>query len=301
MKTTAKQFTTYGNLGLVQVRIEPETSFPFKSGVQAMNEGSLLISESTGQGVVGQLRAFNKTTDYLLLTDGDVLTGAKQNRILNKSVLLKPMSETIIDVSCIERLRWHYTENNFSNPGKIADFDLRHTKAASIVVRTIDPEKDHPQVQESVWSNIKKRIIDDGLHSETESYESLLSHNLQKIKDKYPDTQPEIGCHGLAVILDKKIVSIEVFGTEEIYRQYFPKLRDSAFQLKNIKKEVTPIDVHEAYFKVLDTFDFYETSVKKDDSSHNGAGLLNIIDNERITGFELSNENQLIHCILFGK
>lgn len=221
--------------------------------------------------------------------------------MLPNLILLKPMSETLIDVSCIERLRWHYTENNFSNPGTIADFDLRHTKAASIVFRTTEPEKDHPQVQDSVWSNIRTRIMDGGVRSETESYASLLAHNLQKIKDKYPDTQPESGCNGLAVILDKKVVSLEVFGTEQIYRQYFPKLRDSAFQLKNIKKEETPIDAHEAYFKALDTFDFYEASVKKEDSSYMGAGVLNIIDNPRITGFELSNENQVIHCILFGK
>ena len=98
-------------------------------------KGGLIISESTGEGIVGKLVAVNNTASYLLLTYADVLIGAKQNRILNKSILLLPMSKTILDVSCIERLRWQYTEKNFSNPGTVAYPDLRKEKASSNVFR----------------------------------------------------------------------------------------------------------------------------------------------------------------------
>ena len=90
MKTTTKQLTTFGNLGLVQLRVEPETSFLFQPGGREMRKGTLIISESTGEGIVGKLIALNNSEFYLLLTDADILIGAKQNRILNESILLAP-------------------------------------------------------------------------------------------------------------------------------------------------------------------------------------------------------------------
>ncbi len=87
MKTTAKKLTTYGNLGLVQVRVEKETNFLFRPAGPEIKTGGLIISESTGEGVVGKLLALNNTAAHLLLTDADVLVGAKQNRVLNKSML----------------------------------------------------------------------------------------------------------------------------------------------------------------------------------------------------------------------
>ncbi len=81
---------------------------------------------------MGKLLALNNTPAHLLLTDADVLVGAKQNRVVNKSMLLAPLSKTVIDVSCIERLRWNYTSANFSSPGSMADPDLRKEKAQAL-------------------------------------------------------------------------------------------------------------------------------------------------------------------------
>jgi hypothetical protein len=41
-------------------------------------------------------------------TDGEQLVGAKQNRILNMTVLVAAETEVTIPVSCVERGRWGY-------------------------------------------------------------------------------------------------------------------------------------------------------------------------------------------------
>ncbi len=82
--------------------MEPFTTFPFIPAVPELKTGGLVITEGNRRRNLGTLTAINNTGSYLLLTDADVLTGAKQNRVLNKSVLLNPMSKPL-DVSCVKK------------------------------------------------------------------------------------------------------------------------------------------------------------------------------------------------------
>jgi len=135
-----------------------------------------------------------------------------------------------------------------------------------------------------------------------------LSHTVEVVEkankillENFPEVKPESGCNGLAILLGGELTSIEIFGNQEIYCVYFQKLVESAFQLKGLEKDGQAMDKAEAYFKTLDALDTYEVSKKQVDESYTGAGVLRQIEHEALTGFELSIEDQLIHCILFGK
>ena len=65
------------------------------------------ITEVDAAGSVPELIAFNPLDTPVLLYDGEELLGAKQNRILNVTVLVAPKSETKIPVSCVEQGRRH--------------------------------------------------------------------------------------------------------------------------------------------------------------------------------------------------
>lgn len=298
MKATARQLTTYGNLALVQLEIRPETTFFFKPGEPEIRNGGLVISET---GSVGKLTAENNTDSFLLLTDADVLIGAKQNRIINKSVLLSPFSKTVLGVSCIERGRWSFTTKYFSSPSVVADSDLRKEKAQSIAFSLSGPEAQELDTQSRVWFHINEKLKEEKFVSETDNYYDLLSYRHNSIKPGFPSCKPENGCNGLAVILDHKVLNVDLFGKEDIYKFYFPKLRDSAFRQAIIIEEKNSIDVHEAYFKVLDLLDNYEKEKGIQDMDHCGAGSFHIVENNKLLGFNLTIENQLIHNVVFSK
>ena len=108
-------------------------------------------------------------------------------------------------------------------------------------------------------------------------------------------------CNGLAVFMDSKVICADLFGTAEVYRYYFPMLRDSAFRMALTGRKQKSPDMHEAYYKVLEALDSFETAVRHPESNYTGAGVFNIVEAKNIIGFELTQEGQLIHDALFSK
>jgi hypothetical protein len=299
MKTAAKQFTVFGNTALVQISTEPGTKFIFSPGGPAMRNGGLVISESTEGGVVGRLTALNNTGDYLLLTDADVLIGAKQNRIVNKSVLLAPYSKTPLDVSCIERLRWSYNDKNFSAPQSTADHGLRKAKAASMSF--LDPAAGQQNTQGTVWSHINSRLAEEGIRQETESYFDLSGQIHEKKVKAFPVCEPEPGCTAIAVFAAGKVQCIDIFGSEESYRYYFPLLRDAAFRMADIRTGVKEPEMHEAYYKSLEAIDSFDTVDRRAEENYTGSGELVLGESDTQIGFDLSMNSELVHRAIFQK
>jgi len=84
----------------------------------------LKITEINKGGSVPELKVTNTAMQYVLLLDGEELMGAKQNQVLNATVLLRPNSETVIPVSCTEQGRCAYSSEEFSSSGHVIKFHL---------------------------------------------------------------------------------------------------------------------------------------------------------------------------------
>ncbi|MCR4429299.1 MAG: hypothetical protein NUV68_08220, partial [Caldiserica bacterium] len=74
---------------------------------EALEIGVLKIREKEDGAEVPELLAENLGDLPVLILDGEELIGAKQNRTLNTTILLREKSKTIIPVSCTEAGRWH--------------------------------------------------------------------------------------------------------------------------------------------------------------------------------------------------
>ncbi len=71
------------------------------------------IEEIDEGGSVPTLRLHNRAERPVLLVDGEELVGAKQNRVLNTTVLVAAQAVVTIPVSCVEHGRWSYHSRGF--------------------------------------------------------------------------------------------------------------------------------------------------------------------------------------------
>jgi hypothetical protein len=121
------------------------------------------ITEIDAAGSVPELLAFNPLDTPVLLYDGEELLGAKQNRILNVTVLVAGKSEIRIPVSCVEQGRWHARSVSFEPARHAAYPDLRRRKAARLSAEPLA----RGAAQAAVWDEVAAKAGRHGVHSPT--------------------------------------------------------------------------------------------------------------------------------------
>ena len=69
---------------------------------EAFEAGFLQVSEVSESGSVPELVVRNTGKLPILILDGEELAGAKQNRVVNTSILVPPEAKIVVPVSCTE-------------------------------------------------------------------------------------------------------------------------------------------------------------------------------------------------------
>src|SRR6267143_2074962 len=73
---------------------------------EAQKDGTAEITEVDARGAVSSLRVTTSAKLPVLIIDGEVLIGLKQNRVLNTTILVPGEAKLEIPVSCVEAGRW---------------------------------------------------------------------------------------------------------------------------------------------------------------------------------------------------
>ena len=107
------ELRTHKGIGLWPVFAEIHPKPCYITLVEALALDGFKITEVSEGGSVPSLRVINETPQHVLLFDGEELKGAKQNRILNTTILMAAGSALDVPVSCTERGRWSYESNEF--------------------------------------------------------------------------------------------------------------------------------------------------------------------------------------------
>jgi ARG and Rhodanese-Phosphatase-superfamily-associated Protein domain len=296
MNVNNLSFQKYKSLSIVQFRTEGINSFEYISLANALRNKFIEVKEVSDSGSVNNLSVVNHSGHFIFMSDGDILSGAKQNRVLNTSVLVSPNSILTIPVSCVEQGRWRYSSSKFSDSLFSAPSYMRSEKARD-VKENLKNKKSFMADQSRVWSNVNEYEQVLGCKSSTSNLSDIYENKKNDIDEFIKSFKSAKDTNGIAIFVHNRLLNLEIFNKEEIYDEYFTKLlKSSAFETINLKEKENNLTESEAFYKTNTFFDNM-SDIKYEIHKGVGAGIEKRFETNDMTGFELEFDNNLIHYV----
>ena len=130
------------------------------------------VTEISGAGSVPELAFENSSAEKILLVDGDELVGAKQNRVVNLSILVRAGKRIVIPVTCVEQGRWKYRSDAFSSSNS-ALFSKARASKMQHVSASLRQSGTRRSDQGAIWAAVADKADSLGLQSETMAMHDL--------------------------------------------------------------------------------------------------------------------------------
>jgi hypothetical protein len=188
---------------------------------EALHEGYLTITE-VGAGRVNEVYVDNTSGRYVFMMAGEVIAGAKQDRMISHDTLVPPKSgRIVVGVYCTERGRWSDTAAAFGASGIGVYPGLRATAIAS-------------GSQSAVWDEIRRKRASAAASAPTEALRSIqtdarVQRRIQSYREsqlgKLPETSPRVV--GAVVFTRWGVSAVDLFGSHDLLRRLWGKLLDS--------------------------------------------------------------------------
>jgi hypothetical protein len=203
---------THGGITLIPI-FAPE-----RRGARIKIAGDELVVSELETPTVPQLQVHNPTADDVLIPAGKILSGGRQTRVVNVSIVVPAGATLVIPVSCVEAGRWSGL-SRFSGSRRFASRRVREAKARS-VKRNIDIRKDKSSAQGAVWSVISHELnmrgveSDDSLLLDVDQHLDQRSDRVNVVRE-FISRGVQAGPVGVAVAHGEKILGVEVFPNTE--------------------------------------------------------------------------------------
>ena len=210
------------NLTLVPLAGGGHKQLEYLLAADAIEAGQLIVTEVDEGGNVPELMVTSTTEMMIILLDGEELAGAKQNRILNTTVLLPARAKMKIPVSCVERGRWRYTSDEFK-PSGCAPPQMRAHKSASVsysLRATGRAESD----QDEVWDDVACLVEDAAADSPTMAMGDVARQKRQSIEDYIRALKYPAGACGVTVAINGQFVAVDLFDKPDTLERIWVRL-----------------------------------------------------------------------------
>lgn len=179
------------------------------------------VTEVDAAGSVPELLATNPLESAVLLYDGEELLGAKQNRILDVTVLVGARSEARIPVSCVEEGRWHARSTAFSPSDRHSYPELRRIKAERLSAAPLE----RGAAQAAVWEEVAAKSVRNRVHSPTGAQRDIFAAregDLAALRGAFP-LMP--GQSGALLALGERLC-LDYVSRPEAFALLYPRLLD---------------------------------------------------------------------------
>jgi hypothetical protein len=190
---------------------------------EALAQNQARVVEVSGGGSVPHLLFSNPGGQAVFLLDGEELVGAKQNRILNITVLAPAGKDTVIPVSCVESGRWHHTRDDFASAPR-AQFSMSRAKKAARVSESLSACSEARSDQGEVWSDISAKLGRMHSQSATSAVEQVYQDHENKLSKFVAQLKCVEGQVGAVFSIKGRVTGMELFDAAETCQLLMPKI-----------------------------------------------------------------------------
>ncbi|MFQ5843316.1 MAG: ARPP-1 family domain-containing protein, partial [Thermodesulfobacteriota bacterium] len=144
----------YRNMAVFPVIMDDALSPDYLILDEALQDRAIEITEVTEGGSVPELKLKNNSSRNVLVLDGEELVGAKQNRVINVTILIGPKRTVVIPVSCVEQGRWSYRGSHFRSEDRILASRMKARKLYD-VKESLQRGRGYQGDQGRVWEGVE--------------------------------------------------------------------------------------------------------------------------------------------------
>jgi len=289
---------SYRNLAVFPIVSDYALDLDYLTLDEALDEDAIDVVELDQDGSVPELKVVNKSEIMILILDGEELVGAKQNRIVNTTILIAGKDTVVIPVSCVEQGRWSYDSKKFSSQKRVMSPRMRAGKSDQVRF-SLEMSGDFTADQSIIWNDISEKALRMDANSPSSAMSAIYKKKDRSIKEytkHFSLTESQVGA---VFMINGQVVGMDCFGKPETFEKVFEKLVESY--------ALDAIDTHESeQNSKIDTdqatkFVHSPTTCRVKPHPSVGLGTDCRLESEETTGFALAHDEKILHLSAFSK
>jgi hypothetical protein len=214
----------FGGLRVHGVRAPCGNGLKYRTLDEAMRAKTFEVLETHEQGSVPVLKVKNLGDLPVFLISGEELIGAKQNRIINLSMLVPAKTELPIPVSCVEAGRWAYRTAQFDSPGTMSHALLRKIKTKGVTEGYRRGGKFAVSNQGEVWNEVARKLQALGSCSPSAELHQAYEDRAAGLEEFRKNMTAPADCNGVVFTVHGRLVGADIFDKAETLQACWPKL-----------------------------------------------------------------------------
>jgi hypothetical protein len=289
----------YGNMTIFPLFGSSTVAADYLTLDEALEKKCSEITEVSEGGSVPELKFINSGNRNVFLLDGEELIGAKQNRILNLSILVAAGKTIIIPVSCVEAGRWHHRSRGFSSAPRTHYAEGRARKMAQVSASMLSTGKRRSD-QSEVWNSISAKSSRFAVASETSAMSDIYEKEEARLEDYVKSFSPEAGQSGALFAIGGRIVGMDLFDSADTLKKLIPKLLRS-YGLDALDRTLSKPSKNQAQCTPAEADAFLKSlsEAEGEEFPAVGEGVDIRASGHNLTGAALAVDNRIVHLSAF--
>jgi hypothetical protein len=193
---------------------------------EALAAGSVTVTEVSESGHVPELTIVNNGPVPVLLLDGEELVGAKQNRIVNLTILVPPRTRLPLPVSCVEAGRWAHRSRAFAAAGR-AHYASGRAMKVQQVTESMAACGSRVADQGAIWNDIDAKAERMAASSPTRAAAAMYEQTRTELDAFQAKLEPVPRQVGAVFAINGAIVGLELFDSAATWRKSMRKIVES--------------------------------------------------------------------------